>query len=102
MPGIKIGRWRGQKQQRAREVVWLAQASLGNPGQESLANLARLVGVFEHPGCQRGAENRRRYCVHGYSRSAELAAERFSDAVDRRFRCAIGRVSCRMTKKAAR
>src|SRR5215472_16961425 len=102
MAGVEIRRLGGEEEKRAGEIGRLSKPALGNARDESLAHGGRALVVFVHPGGERGPEHGRRNGIDGYSRIAPLTAQRLGDAVDGRFRGAIGGVTRRVAEQAAR
>src|SRR5262249_55579630 len=93
MPGVEVRRLRCEKQQRAREVGRLAEPTFRNAREEALAHFPRTISILKHPLCERRTKYGRSQRVDGDTGVAPLAAQRLGDAVDRRLRRAIGRVS---------
>src|SRR5580658_8739810 len=102
MAGVKIRRLGGEEEQWPGEIGRLAEAALWHAGDESFAHRGGALVVLIHPGGQRRAEHCRPDGIHRDAGVAPFAAERLGDAVDRRFRGAIGGVAGRMAQQTAR
>src|SRR6202044_3270451 len=93
VPGVEIRCLGGKEEQRPGEIGRLTEPALGHAGEKPLAHRVSAFGVLEHPLRQWRAENRGTERVHGDASLAPFAAERLGDAVDGRFRGAIGGVA---------